>query len=87
MYRSSLAETIPPEIPQEARNAAMDTLGGAVNVSSEISGEIGNALLAASREAFLHGLQISMIVGVGLAAGASLLVLVMLRGVQKNNST
>lgn len=86
IYRTNLAETIPSEISQEARKAAMDTLGGAVNVSAGLSGELGDALLAVSREAFLHGLQISMIVGVGLSAGAALLILVMLRNVQKNQS-
>lgn len=82
LYRKELAELIPDEIPQEARHIALDTLGGAVQVSKSLPSDIGNALLGAAHQAFLHGLYLSMIVGVALTMGAAVLVLVMLKGVK-----
>jgi DHA2 family multidrug resistance protein-like MFS transporter len=82
LYRKELAELIPDGIPQEARLVALDTLGGAVQVSKSLPSDIGNALLGAAHQSFLHGLYLSMIVGVALTMGAAVLVLVMLKGVK-----
>lgn len=82
LYRKELSGLIPDGIPQEARLIALDTLGGAVQVSKSLPSDIGNALLGAAHQSFLHGLYLSMIVGVALTMGAAVLVLVMLKGVK-----
>jgi DHA2 family multidrug resistance protein-like MFS transporter len=82
LYRKELSGLIPDGIPQEAKLVALDTLGGAVQVSKSLPSDIGNALLGAAHQSFLHGLYLSMIVGVALTMGAAVLVLVMLKGVK-----
>ena len=78
VYRSRLADALPAGVPGRAAAAARDTLGGAVGVTQQLPGGVGAALLAAAREAFTVGLQvtaaISAVVAVGIAVGATVLL-------------
>src|SRR5687768_11790461 len=47
IYRSKLADAIPASVPLEARETAMDTLGGAIEVARQLPGELGPALIDA----------------------------------------
>ncbi len=82
LYRKELAESIPAGIPDDARYTAMDTLAGAVQVSKSLPSEIGTILLDAAHQSFLHGLHISIIVGVALTMGAAVLATIILKNVK-----
>ena len=78
IYRGELANRIPAGVPVDAAAAARDTLGGAVAVAAQLPGALSTAVVDASREAFVHGMQltsgIAALVAIGLAA-ASLVAL------------
>jgi DHA2 family multidrug resistance protein-like MFS transporter len=58
MYRAALADTAPAGVPPQALEAARATLGGAVSVAGELPGQLGAALTAAARAAFIDGVQL-----------------------------
>ena len=72
IYRSQLADQLPTGVPAEAATAARDTLGSAAAVAAQLPGELGAGVLAAARQAFVAGMQLSsgiaVVIGVGLAA-------------------
>lgn len=73
---------LPSGIPAGAGRAARDTLGGAVEVAKELPVETGRVLLAAAREAFTRGLQITALSGAAISIGLAVLAVSLLRGVQ-----
>lgn len=85
LYRKELAESM-PAIPNHLQQTSMDTLAGAVQASKSLPTETGTILLEAAHKSFLHGLHISMIVGVVLTACAAFLVLVLLKGVKTSQT-
>jgi len=58
IYRSQLAAGLPAGVPTEAADAAKDTLGGAVVVSSTLPPAQGAAVFDAAANAFVTGLQV-----------------------------
>jgi MFS transporter, DHA2 family, multidrug resistance protein len=81
VYRGQLADTLPAGIPSQAATIARDTLGGAVGVAARLPGESGAALLAAAREAFTQGMQLTVALSAVVAVGAAVLATVQLRAV------
>jgi DHA2 family multidrug resistance protein-like MFS transporter len=81
IYRAGLADSLPAGVPSQASAAARDTLGGAVGVAQQLPADLGAALLAASREAFTTGLQVTAGISAVVAVGIAVLATVMLRGV------
>jgi DHA2 family multidrug resistance protein-like MFS transporter len=75
IYRTELASAIPAGLPPDA----LDTLAGAVNAAASLPAGAGSMLLEAAREAFIHGLQLSILVSVVLAAVTAALVVITLR--------
>jgi len=63
IYRQTLADSMPAAAPADAGNTAMATLGGAVAAAQAIPGPVGDALLAASRAAFVGALQFTAALG------------------------
>ena len=61
-------------LPDDARHVAESSLAGARVVSEQIGGSQGEALFDAAKDAWVHGLQLSMTVGAGIILGAALLV-------------
>ena len=59
-----LAGEIPAGLPADMADAARATLGGAIDVSKQLPAEAGAALIEASREAFLRGLQLAALISV-----------------------
>src|SRR4029453_2274638 len=59
VYRGELADALPAGLPGQAAAIARDTLGGAVGVAAQLPEGLGVALLAAAREAFTQGLQLT----------------------------
>jgi DHA2 family multidrug resistance protein-like MFS transporter len=82
IYRNELKYTIPAAIPSEVSEVARDTLGGAVRVSEQLSGNLGSLLLDATRDAFLHGLHLSVFISVILAAATAVLAFIAFRNVR-----
>ncbi len=53
VYRTEVAKSLPPGIPAEAADAALDTLGGALAIAQTLPDELGTALVAAAQVAFI----------------------------------
>jgi DHA2 family multidrug resistance protein-like MFS transporter len=82
IYRSELAERLPPAVPAEAAEAARDTLGSAAEVAAQLPAELGAAVLTTAREAFVAGMQLSAGIAAVLGVVLAGLVLVVLRNAQ-----
>jgi MFS transporter, DHA2 family, multidrug resistance protein len=85
IYRSGLANNLPAGIPNQAALVARDTLGGAVGVAYQLPAGVGAGLLAAAREAFTIGLQVTAGISAAVAIGIAVLATVMLRGVPRTS--
>ena len=78
VYRGILPDALPAGLSPDAVTSAMSTLAGALEVSQQIGGDAGAALLESAREAFVSGLRlcamISAVASIALAvfAGAAL---------------
>ncbi|MFF7727496.1 MFS transporter [Streptomyces sp. NPDC008001] len=59
VYRRDMTGALPADLPHGALDAARETLGGAAAVAAHLPGRAGEAVLAASREAFTHGMNIA----------------------------
>jgi MFS transporter, DHA2 family, multidrug resistance protein len=81
VYRGRLADALPAGIPSEAATVARDTLGGAVGVAGQLPGELGAALLAAARDAFIQGMQLTVTLSAVVALGIAVAATVLLRAV------
>lgn len=62
LYRSTMADVVPPGVPPEAAEAARGTLGAAVAAAAQLPGPLGASLLGQAREAFTKGLQVTALV-------------------------
>ncbi len=58
IYRSELADTIPPEVPADVADAALDTLGGALAIAATLPEAVGSALATAAQVALIDSLHI-----------------------------
>jgi DHA2 family multidrug resistance protein-like MFS transporter len=76
VYRTEVADTLPPGIPAEAVDAARDTLGGAIAVSQTLPASLGAELVAATQVAFIDAIHLvaavaavgALVTAVGAAA-------------------
>ncbi|HEV2781138.1 MAG TPA: MFS transporter [Actinophytocola sp.] len=71
VYRADVAAALPAGLPHEARDAAHETLGGAMVVAGQLPGELGGALATAARTAFLHGMHTAALAGAAIMAAAA----------------
>ncbi len=81
VYRTGVADSLPSGIPAEVADAARDTLGGAVAIAQTLPDELGAALVAAARIAFLDALHFVAAVAAILALLAAIAAAAALRGV------
>jgi MFS transporter, DHA2 family, multidrug resistance protein len=58
VYRSEVADRIPPGMPAEAADAARDTLGGALAIAQTLPNELASALVAAAQTAFVDAIHV-----------------------------
>ena len=79
IYRSELADRLPPRVPAEAAEAAHDTLGSAAAAAGQLPGELGAAVLQAAREAFVAGMQLGSAIAAGIGIALATLALLVLR--------
>jgi DHA2 family multidrug resistance protein-like MFS transporter len=78
LYRTEVASRLPAGIPAELRDAALDTLGGAVSVAGQLPEAIGSALLEIAREAFVSGLNLVAGISAVIAVGTAIVVAILL---------
>ena len=81
IYRSEVGAGLPAAVPAEAAATARDTLGGAVAVAQELTGEVGTAVTEIAQGAFVQGMQVVSMLSAALAVGVAILAVVMLRDV------
>jgi MFS transporter, DHA2 family, multidrug resistance protein len=80
LYRSAMADAVPPGVPPEAAEAARGTLGGAVGAAAQLHDRaLGDAFLGTAREAFTRGLQLAAVVSAVTVAVMAVLATVVLR--------
>ncbi|GAA0935290.1 MFS transporter [Nonomuraea longicatena] len=80
VYRAGV--NVPAGLPEQDAAQAADTLGGAAEAAGRVGGPAAEELLASAGAAFTGGLQISAVVGAGLALAAATLVAVFLRNLR-----
>jgi DHA2 family multidrug resistance protein-like MFS transporter len=86
IYRTDVAESLPPGIPEPAFEAARDTLGAAVGVAGQLPGELGTAILNVARGAFVEGMVVTSAIAAAVAVGIAVLAVAMLRNVRSGGS-
>ncbi|MGD9986387.1 MFS transporter [Pseudonocardia sp.] len=79
IYRAGVASGLPAGLGPDAASAARDTLGGAVSVAAGLPGPTADALLAAARESFVSGLQLTSGAAAVVAAVIAVVAAVTLR--------
>ena len=77
-YSRGMADALPSGVPQA--DAVRETLGGATAVAAHLPRASADAVLAAARDAFTHGMSIAAVGAAAVMAGAGLLSLTWLRG-------
>jgi EmrB/QacA subfamily drug resistance transporter len=65
-------------LPPAVASAARDSVGTAAGVAARIGGDAGQALTAAAHSAFLHGMDVTVLVGAGVALAGALVALLFL---------
>ncbi len=78
-YRGEMAGGVPVGVPDEVAAAARDTLGAAAMAADGLPRALGNPLLAAARDAFTTGFQLTATISAALMAGTAVLVVAVLR--------
>lgn len=81
VYRGDVADGLGPEVPPEAADAAVDSIGGATAVAEGLPAEVGAQVLAVARDAFANGFHSASAVSAGIAVVTIVLVLALLRHV------
>jgi DHA2 family multidrug resistance protein-like MFS transporter len=81
VYRSTLDQLLPGDLPPMVSDAARDTLAGATAVAAAWPEPLGSVVLAASRSAFVSGMQTVAAVTVVVFVGLAIVELIMLRHV------
>jgi MFS transporter, DHA2 family, multidrug resistance protein len=81
VYRGELSRDMPAGVPENAAQAALDTLGSAVAVAAQLPADIGAALLLAAQQAFVFAMQLSSGFAAVVSVGLAVLAIVALRSV------
>jgi MFS transporter, DHA2 family, multidrug resistance protein len=81
VYRTEVADSLPPAIPAEVADAARDTLGGALSIAETLPEAVGAALVAVSQAAFMDALHFVAAVATVLAVLTAIVAAISLRGV------
>ncbi len=79
VYRRDIADSAPSGLPADALDTVRETLGGATVIAGHLPVRTGDAVLAAAREAFVHGMQLAATAGALLLVGAAVLAVILLR--------
>jgi MFS transporter, DHA2 family, multidrug resistance protein len=82
IYRTELARALPQDIPVEAQEVALQSLGGALSLVGHLPNGLGSMLVDIALDSFIHGFQVTVIISAGIAAVVATLVFVKLRNVR-----
>ena len=82
IYRSTMERAVLEGVPAEARNAALETLGGATAVAEHLPDPIRTQLLDTARAAFTHAFEWTATICALVAAGTAIAAVVLLRRVR-----
>ncbi|NUS72986.1 MAG: MFS transporter [Corynebacteriales bacterium] len=85
VYRDSLADNMPTDVPAAAAESARDSLGEATVVAQVTPN--GAELLDAARQAFTDALHLNAYISIGLVSLAAVLVAVLLRHVPASGNS
>jgi MFS transporter, DHA2 family, multidrug resistance protein len=86
VYRSTLAGNMPPGVPVADVSVVDETLGGALAVADKLTGEVGTALAAVARGAYVGGMQTAAYAGAGIMLVMGIIAFISLRSMQKTVS-
>jgi DHA2 family multidrug resistance protein-like MFS transporter len=71
VYRSRLADSLPTDVPAEVADAALDTLGGALEVAQSLPDAVAAALVDLAQTAFVDAIHVvAAVSAVGAVATA-----------------
>lgn len=79
LYRGTLADTLPNEVPAAAAAMARDTIGGAVVAAGQLSDPLGGEILRVARDAFAQAFGATAMISAVLAIAVAMLAAVLLR--------
>jgi len=85
IYRRQMDDALPTGLSAEAAEAARDTAGGALAAGEQLPDQLGAVVIAAAREAFTQGLQLTVAISAVVAAVSALLAVVLLRRARAND--
>ncbi|MFC4017817.1 MFS transporter [Micromonospora sp. GCM10011542] len=80
VYRREVVDSLPAGLPTDARDAASETLGGALAVAEGLPTDVGAAVLHAARLAFTDGLHLAAVAAAVVMLLGALTALAALRG-------
>jgi DHA2 family multidrug resistance protein-like MFS transporter len=81
VYRTSLESNLPPGLSSVDTAGALESLGGALEIASDLPSSTGAALVEAGQQAFVTGLHVTTVVTALVAIVVAGVVGAMLRGV------
>jgi MFS transporter, DHA2 family, multidrug resistance protein len=67
IYRQTVASALGDDLPPDVREAARDTLGGAISVAGALPDELGAGLVTVSRGAFVEAFQTTVLACAAIA--------------------
>jgi DHA2 family multidrug resistance protein-like MFS transporter len=82
VYRTEVADSLPPGLPAEVADKARDTLGGALDIAETLPEALGAALVAAAQVAFIDALHLVAAVAAVGAVVTAIAAAVALRNVE-----
>lgn len=75
IYTDRMQRDIPASLPDEVRAVASDSVGGALQIATNIGGSTGQALAQAAQASFTDGMNGAFLAAAGVAMAGSLLAL------------
>lgn len=82
IYRLSMKDGIPEQVPDALAKEATETLGGAVTAAGKMPQEFSTQMLGTANEAFVTGMQVNSLIGAIIAVGLAILAFTFLKNVK-----
>jgi DHA2 family multidrug resistance protein-like MFS transporter len=79
IYRRDLSSTLPRDLSFEDASASRETLGAALEIGQRLPDALGLPLIESARHAFVNGLQLSSIIGLGLVLVTTVMAYTLMR--------
>lgn len=79
IYRSKITAGMPEKISHKMVQEATDTLGGAIDVASQLPSEVGRSLIQTANVSFVAGMQLNAWIAATIAGVLAILSVIVLR--------